>query len=277
MKVFALLVLVLSVIACSGGANSTTTASTPTPTTSTIVPADGAPVESAGTNPISVYAPDDLGPYPVIVTVHGGGWVGGDPADMAALAESLGNAAVVFNVTYRTMSRGGRFPGMVTDVACDVVAATEQAAAYTTTPGGVYLVAHSAGAHLAALVALAPGVFTCGDQVPDIDGFVGLAGPYDVTRLAILNTFFGATLEEAPDVWARGNPVTYAGSAPDIRVLLIHGTDDDVVPLSFSTDLAAALEAAGADIQLLELPDVDHRGVHDPLVVGDLITDFVIG
>lgn len=263
----------VALAACGSGqaAPSTTMATTQTtaPVATTVVP------ETPTGNPITVYAPTERGPYPVVVTVHGGAWVGGDPADMAALAESLSDRAVVFNVTYRTMSQGARFPGMVEDVACDIVGAGAAAAEYTSTPGEVFVVAHSAGAHLSALVTLAPDVFTCDGEAAGVDGFVGLAGPYDVTRLAILTTLFGATLDEAPELWAEGNPKTYAGTGPDVPILLVHGTADQVVPLSFSTDLATELAQAGRDVELIELEGVDHRGVRDPLVVGDLVRTFI--
>jgi acetyl esterase/lipase len=273
MPIVAIAFSMLLLTSCSGRAGSI-------PSTPTTLGESSSTVTSvvwSTENPVAVYAPDEPGPYPVVVTVHGGAWVGGDPADMAALADDLGRRAVVFNVTYRNMSQGGRFPDMVTDVACGVLAASRQAADYTTTPDQIYLIGHSAGAHLAALVALAPDVFSCDGEIPEVAGFVGLAGPYDVTRVAILNTFFGDTLEEAPEVWAEGNPLTYAISAPDVPILLIHGADDQVVPLSFGADLASELEDAGAEVDLVELAGATHQDVRDPLVVGDLIRDFISG
>jgi predicted esterase len=72
-----------------------------------------------------------------------------------------------------------------------------------------------------------------------------------------------------------GNPRTYASDTLDLPILLVHGTEDLVVPISFSEDLADDLEGAGADVQLLELSGIDHAGVRDPAIVGGLIEAFV--
>lgn len=233
--------------------------------------------QSAAEQAPEVFIPDGPGPYPVAVTIHGGGWVGGDPIQMRPLALELAERGfVAVNITYQTMDSGGRFPGMVEDVACGVIEARDLARAHADKPDGVYVVAHSAGAHLAALAAFAPDEFPCPDGGSiGIDGFVGLAGPYDVTRLTILNTLFGATLEEDPGLWERGNPRTYASSAPHIPILLIHGDADEVVPVSFSSDLAGELEVAGHDVELLQLPGATHGDVRDPDVVAEVIVQFV--
>lgn len=232
-----------------------------------------------GDLPVEVFAPAETGPYPVVVTVHGGGWVGGSPDYMAPLADALAKeGVVVFNITYHTMRDEGRFPGMVEDVACGVAYARDHAAEYTTTYDDVYIAGHSAGAHLAGLVALAPETFACpdgGNGSPD--GLIGLAGPYDTDRIAILSTFFGATLEEDPAAWAAGNPFTYASSVPDIPILLIHGDADDVVPISFTEQLEEALAIAGARVELETLTGGTHPDAADPEFVTRLITAFLEG
>lgn len=227
--------------------------------------------------PVEIFAPAEVGAHPVLVTVHGGGWVTGSPAAMSPLADALSTeGVVVFNVTYRTMSEGGRFPGMVEDVACGIAYARSHAAEYTTTPERVYVAGHSAGAHLAALVALAPGSFQCPDGgKAEPDGFVGLAGPYDVERIPILATLFGATIQEDPQTWAEGNPLTHAGTAPKIPILLIHGDEDTTVPSDFSTGLGDALGGAGLDVTVEILPGRTHPDVIDPAIVGDLIAAFI--
>lgn len=272
--------LVLLLGACSSAAAvDTTVPAPPTDLTVTTVfqPETSVVVESEADLPVEVYAPAEPGPYPVLVTVHGGGWVAGDPGYMAPLADALAqDGVVVFNVTYHTMRDGGRFPDMVQDVACGVAHARAHAADYTTTPDRVYLAGHSAGAHLSALVAFAPAEFPCpdgGTAAPD--GFIGLAGPFDVTRIPILNTLFGVTIEENPDLWAEGNPSTYADSMPDIPVLLIHGDADTTVPLDFTEQLDETLTAAGADVTFELLPGGTHPDAADPAIVGETIREFL--
>lgn len=213
----------------------------------------------------------------MVVTVHGGGWYAGDRYSMSALADSLaGEGMVVFNITYQTMSLGGAFPSMVDDVACGIAEARQLAPQYTGTPTEVTIVGHSAGAHLSTLATFAPEQFGCPDGAPD--AFVGLAGPYDTDKLeSILAPFFGTRLADDPEPWIRGNPLTYAGDLTEAQVLLLHGELDTVVPVGFSRLLAEAIDPAANEVRFEILEGVDHTGIRDPAVVGDLIVDFVSG
>jgi len=283
----AFLLLVLPLAACAPDPAASPTTTAPPTTTATTVPATvttaTAPLAHlVGTVPVGdlaadVYAPSEPGPWPLVVTVHGGGWVTGSPAATAPLADALAARGVVaVNIPYRTVSLGGGFPASVDDVACAVAAARGAADAYTTTSDRVVLVGHSAGAHLAALVALAPGEFG-GECAADarVDGFVGLSGPYDTDLLApVLSVFFGVTIDDDPETWARGNPVTYVATAPDIPVLLLHGETDELVPLAFSRELADLLTAAGKPVTFETLPG-GHDTTLDPAVTADRIAEFV--
>ena len=118
---------------------------------------------------------------------------------MSPLANSMtGAGIVVFNSTYRTS--GGGYPESFDDVACDIRFALSQASKYTTSTEPVTVVAHSAGAHIGSVVSLAGDDFgqdcSVGSEVL-VDGFVGLAGPYDPTLYsAVLTGYFGTRLEE---------------------------------------------------------------------------------
>jgi acetyl esterase/lipase len=229
---------------------------------------------------VEVHAPADLGPWPVVVTIHGGSWYGGTLESMGSLADGLADQGmVVFNATYRRAAQGGIFPGPVDDVACAIGHAAATADRFTTAEGPLVVVGHSAGAHLAALVSMAPaGTFgsDCPDPLPRIDGFVGLAGPYNTDLLAfLLEPWFGVSPADDPERWAAGNPLSYVDVAPDIPYLLIHGDADQVAPVAFTTELDEALAAAGRDVVFDLIPDAGHGEVNDPRVVGDLIAEFV--
>jgi acetyl esterase/lipase len=168
---------------------------------------------------------------------------------------------------------------MVDDVACAIEFARNSAAEFSTTPDQVTVVGYSAGAHLAALAAYAPGEFgqdcPSGPSQPP-DAFVGLAGPYDVSQLGgLLAPLFGGTITELPEVWAAGNPLTWLADAPNIPALLIHGDADRVAPVAFSEELAAALTLAGKSVALEVLPGRSHGDVTSPRVVADRITAFL--
>ena len=197
---------------------------------------------------------------------------------MEPLADYLAsNGVVVFNATYRT-SAGG-YPESFDDVACAVRFALSKAPEYTTSTETLTVVAHSAGAHIAAVVSLAGDQFgsdcAVGDRVR-VDRFVGLAGPYDHTLYStVLAGYFGTKFEVDPAPWEAGSPYSYLSANPDLRMLLIHGDDDDLVPVQSSELFSEAAAAAGLDVTLEEIPGASHMDTRSPNLVGPRILEFV--
>ncbi len=270
--------------ACSSATGPTTITASEAPATSsaeattTTGPENRIGIDLVAGLPIEIYGPEEVGDYPVVVTLHGGGWFGGSPASMEPLADSLASAGiVVFNSTYRT-SAGG-YPESFDDVACDIRFALSKAPEYTTSTGPLTVVAHSAGAHIGSVVSLAGDLFGQDCDVGGgvvVDRFVGLAGPYDPTLYsAVLTGYFGTRLEEDSAPWEAGSPYSYLDDNPGLRMLLIHGTDDDLVPIRSSELLAEGAEEAGLDVILEELPGATHMDAKNPTLVSDLIVEFI--
>jgi len=223
-----------------------------------------------------ILIPEGEGPFPATVLVHGGGWVGGSPGLMRDLARFLtGEGYLTVNAPY-TLSNGiAGFPIAVDDVAC----AVRYAAAHPVGDGTVALIGHSAGAHLAALVALDGGIYgeTCPLPDPVSPGrLIGLAGPYDVARLGpLMVPFFGAGPDDDPESWAAGNPQLQATNNPGLSALLMHGENDGLVDLRFASDFAEALSAAGSEVLVEVVEGARHNDMHDPELVGDLIVTWL--
>jgi dienelactone hydrolase len=221
--------------------------------------------------------PEGTGPFPAVVLVHGGGWVSGDPGIMEPLADLLvDNGFLTVNTRYQLASQGNpSFPGAVEDVAC----AVRYAAAHPDSDGTVAIIGHSAGAHIGAIAALAGGDFTgdcafVGSGVPD--RFVGLAGPYDSSRLGLaMLVFFGLPQSTAPELWESGNPLELVESNPELDSLIMYGDEDGLVDDSFAIGFAAALVGSGSTALLERVEGARHNDMHDPEFVGDLIVTWL--
>ena len=247
--------------------STTTTSSTSTTTTTTTTLAAKLPDIDA-----EVLVPDGTPPHPVVVLVHGGGWVGGSPATIRGLATHLtAHGFLTVNPRYTLSIDSPGFPSAVDDIAC----AVRYAAIHPDGDGTVAVVGHSAGAHIGALVALTGDRYgedcpVAGSGIPD--RFVGLAGPYDISRLGIVMLpFFGASPAEAAESWLAGNPQTLADQNPALVSLILHGDMDGIVDLGFATDFYQALDEAGSQSHLELIPGARHLDLADPAVVGDLI------
>jgi acetyl esterase/lipase len=192
---------------------------------------------------------------PLVVFWHGGRWSFGDKADYrfvgAALAE-LGCVAVLPN--YRLYPEV-KMPGFMEDAARAARWAVAHAGDYGADANRLYLMGHSAGAHLAALVTLDPRYFAADGRAPPfIAGMIGLSGPYDFLPLkeADVKDMFGP-----PPNYPQSQPINFvsAGAPP---MLLVHGLKDETVRPKNSVNFAAALRAAGVPVTLKLYPDLVH-------------------
>ncbi|MGA7271621.1 MAG: alpha/beta hydrolase, partial [Acidimicrobiia bacterium] len=208
--------------------------------------------------------------------VHGGGWVTGTPGSTAPLAASLAEAgAIVFNASYRTVLQDGGYPATFDDIACAVRYAQYRLEALGGS-GELILAGHSAGAHIAAVVALSENAFAsgcpwAGSSTPD--RLVGLAGLYEIDAVApVMNVFLGGDRSEAPDAWQAADPFAHLDAAAGMSVTLVHGTDDEIVPPAASRQFAAALEEAGA---VVDLELVDGAG-HMDMISGPITSRLIL-
>lgn len=215
---------------------------------------------------LDVYVPSKptQTPRPTVVFWHGGRWRYGDKADYrfvgAALAES-GYLVVVANYRHYPQVK---MPGFMDDAASAAQWALIHAGDYGGDPQRLYLMGHSAGAHLAALVALDRRYFAAlGQPIPRVTGVIGLSGPYDFLPLtdADQEDMFGP-----PELYPQSQPIHYVrADAPPM--LLIHGLRDDTVKPKNSRNLAAALQALGVPVTLKLYPKASHADTVAALTV----------
>jgi acetyl esterase/lipase len=220
--------------------------------------------------------PSSPGPYPVVIGIHGGYWrarytLGYFGHACAALAE---RGIATWNIEYRRMgNRGGGWPGTFRDVAGAADFLRELTSTYNLDLHRVLTLGHSAGGHLALWLAGRhripedSDIYTS-DPLP-LHGAVSLAGVLDLHRaweLGLSNQATGKLLggspEQRPERYRVASP--YALLPLGIRHMLLHGTDDEDVPLELSERYEAAAVAAGDDATLLTLPDAGHFELVDP-------------
>lgn len=204
---------------------------------------------------LDVYAPPAADHAPVVVFFYGGRWSEGRREDYRFVGAALAEAGIVTIIPDYRLYPEVRFPAFVEDGAAAVAWALDQAEAFGGAPDRLYLMGHSAGAHIAALLALDRRYL--GAAADRLAGWIGLAGPYDFLPLeaADLRDMFGP-----PERFPRSQPVRFAraGAPP---ALLLHGRDDATVSPDNSRSLAAALRDAGSDVRLTLYDGVGHAAL----------------
>ena len=136
--------------------------------------------------------------------------------------------------------------------------AAENARGLGGNPDKLFVMGHSAGAHIAVMLAMDRQYLAAVGMSPDhLRGAIGLAGPYDFLPLSSsrLKEIFGE-----PEQWPRSQPVNFvSGSAP--AMLLATGDEDDIVLPKNTRNLAAKLRAAGGAVKEITYPKVGHRSI----------------
>ena len=225
------------------------------------------------------HLPPGVSEAPVVVMVPGGGWQTADPTGLAPLAATIAaEGAVAVPVEIRAAEDGVVHPTPIEDVLCALADASATVEAAGIRPSRLVLLGHSSGAHLSAVATLDPTGVTprCEDPVVAPDALVGLAGPYDIRAFAdAAARLFPADADEA--TWDAANPVLLADHRPQVPVLLLHGGDDDVVPVQFSEDFAQALRTAGHPTTLTIQPGVDHTEVYSPAEAAEPVVRWLGG
>ena len=202
---------------------------------------------------LDVYVPEGEGAdRPVIVFFYGGSWNSGTRAGYDFVGRALASRGFVTVLPDYRLVPEVRYPGFVEDGASAVRWAKSNAADYGGNPDRIVLVGHSAGAYIAAMLAVDERWL---DKDRDaVTGFVGLAGPYDFAPFDV------AAAQEAfgrwPDV-AETQPVTWAGPG-DPPALLLTGAEDQTVEPRNSRALEAKLTRAGVVARVKEYPDIGH-------------------
>ena len=224
-------------------------------------------------------------PYPVVIAIHGGGFISGDKADgqITPVLEALKRGYAVVGVNYR-LSEEATFPAAINDVKAAIRWLRAHARQYQLDGRRIALWGDSAGGNLAALAGTSGDVPalrgphpTSAGQSDRVQAVVDWFGPISFLRTdhdfraagfrrasaagpdSFLSQYLGAPLATVPGKVRAADPIIYITS-DDPPVLIEHGTADGTVPVGQSRRFAKALaDRLGADkVTLRIFPGAGH-------------------
>ncbi len=206
---------------------------------------------------LDLYLPENATPQtPLVQFLYGGSWKWGSRARYGFVGYALASRGLAVAISDYRLHPSVRFPDFNYDAARTAAWLQARRGDYGLAPGPMHLMGHSAGAHIAALLALDPRYLAAfGEERHSLGRLVGLAGPYGMypSRINFIADIFPPAERED-----EARPVTFArADAPPM--LLLHGADDGLVDPENSRALAAAQAARGAQAEARFYDGVGHK------------------
>lgn len=204
---------------------------------------------------LDIYRPQNINKAPIVIFIHGGGWNSGDKNQYRFVGAALAEQGwICASINYR-LYPAVKFPAFIDDAALAVKYVHDHASEFGGDPQKIFLLGHSAGAHIATLLALDNHYL----QKVNADsgwlhGVIGLAGPYDF--IPFVHDYMYDLFGTADNYWL-SQPVTYArANAPPL--LLLQGlADTNVLPRN-TIHLVAAMQQHGGSAQARYYAGVNH-------------------
>ena len=212
----------------------------------------------------------DRSDQPVMVYIHGGGWRQGDKRNVVEKPAAFARHGFAFvSVNYRLHPEAD-FREQAADVARAIKQVVDSAERVGVNPQRLYLMGHSAGAHLAALVATDETYLQqVGLPLTTIQGVVLLDGAgYDIPKQlanvarARAETLYTTVFTSDPDVQREASPITHVAAGKGIPPFLILPIADRPDSGAQSDALAAKLQEAGVAAKVVRCPGQTHGSIN---------------
>ena len=216
--------------------------------------------------------PEGKGPFPVILSVHGGRWVAShrnDPGQGAINVEQwAGFGFFASTIDYRLAGCTAP-PACYQDLQCAIRWLHANADKYPIDKERIFLIGMSAGGHLVSLAAtLGDGTFprTGGWEKSsnDIRGVISLSAPYELEKLSWGNLWKPATGDQL-EARRAASPIRHIG-AKTKPMLILHSDNDSSVPIQQAKDMADALAKAKAPHKFVEYEKKGHMRVTEDVI-----------
>lgn len=228
-----------------------------------LIPTDGYTVHQAiayGTlarQTLDVYVP--IGqpdkPLPVVLFFYGGGWDSGRKEDYLFAAEAFTSKGYLTVIPDYRIFPEVKFPEFMLDAVSASKWVKTNVARFGGDPDAIFIVGHSAGAHIGMMLNLNAQYLAAEQLKPnDFRGFIGLAGPYDFLPLQSdrLKAIFGPE-----DLRWQSQPINFVTGKNQPTLLLVGLKDDTVWPRN-SHNLAKAIREKNGSVTVIDYPHYNH-------------------
>jgi acetyl esterase/lipase len=208
--------------------------------------------------------PEGAGPHPLLIVIHGGFWRARyDLHHMEEFCERFtAYGLATWNIEYRRIGQpGGGWPGTCDDVLAAVRYGSTLGATHPLDTRRTVAAGYSAGGHLALYAAA---------HEASLIGAVSLAGVADLALAWDMRLSQGAVCEflsGLPEQFPEASPANLSITIPQ---RLVHGDQDESVPIAIARQYTRNKLARGEDVELVEAPDQNHSDLISPAAGGQV-------
>ncbi|MEP6262212.1 MAG: alpha/beta hydrolase [Gillisia sp.] len=215
---------------------------------------------------VDIYYPKTNGDQlkPAVILIHGGGWVSGSKENQRPMAKRLAKEGfVAITVEYR-LSLEAPYPAAIIDIKAALDWIKRNAAEYDLDKNKIALLGASAGAQLATLVGVTPGIsiYKVNDgeildevqAIVNIDGIVSFIHP-EAEEGEIAGLWLGGLKSENPANWKEASPLEYVNKITPPTIFInssqprFHAGRDDMIKI---------LDANGIYNEVHTIPNTPH-------------------
>lgn len=204
---------------------------------------------------LDLFVPEGLKNAPVLLFVHGGGWTSGDKNLYSFIGRAFAEQGFATAVINYRLSPQVQHPAHIEDVARAFSWVHTNIAQYGGNPEKIFVMGHSAGGHLVALLALDEKYLQAhGLTLAAIKGVIPISGVYDVTEaFTLYRSVFGADPQQRQDA----SPITHVGpNKPPFSIL--YAQFDFPGLGTQAQQLLALLRQHENEATITEIPNRDH-------------------
>lgn len=216
---------------------------------------------------LDIYKPEYCQSCPVIIYIHGGYWVMGDKGGLSYKVKAFTSQNYIYISINYSLSPDYQFPAHAYDVARAFSWVKNNINKYGGNPEQIYLLGHSAGGQLAALMALDEHYLAeFGLAPPDIAGIIGLdsAGYHLPSLFAaepenqyLISWAFG----DEPEDLETASPINYIKKGLNIPPFLLLVAGGRNVSVEVNNSFYQKLIDNGYQADILQFPEKDHVSI----------------
>ncbi|KCZ54106.1 hypothetical protein HY29_03265 [Hyphomonas beringensis] len=231
-----------------------------------------------------VYIPEGAKDAPMVIMMHGGAWTFGNKQNALGMyqAKYFTDQGFVFIAMNYRLAPSHRFPAQEEDAAAAIAYFHEHAKEFGADPDKLFLMGHSAGAHMAALVAIDPDYLDAfGLKTDVIKGVAALdSAAYNLSRTGrdgdIPDFYHPAFTGDDRDVWAAASPTLLVEEETPIPPFLLLYVDRAVAPAR-AKELAETLKGKGHKAEARLVKKRSHKSLNDRLgAKGDKAAPMIV-